>query len=287
MLWDPMNAWPKGRRWLWVILAAYSHVYSRDRVFSGTFGRAMAKGWIFFRDGPRQRITKSGLPIYTDLGDSVERYLGWRMPAGPMTLQVNGHPPASVLLVLPLGMVNYQDAVLIWNLVSLAALAGSIWLVGRELRIRVSLWSLAPMVALVLLCAPLSSQLYHGQWNLVILLMVTGVWIAARRDRPSWAGGLLGLATAIKLFPGFLFLYFVLRRDWRSVFAGLIAFLVVNGVTAALFGSETYRAYVVEVAPGLNRFQGYWNNASLPGLATKLFNPAPCSDSRPSAKPRA
>ncbi len=188
--------------------------------------------------------------------------------------QVNAHPPTSVLLMLPVARLDYRPALLAWNLASLAMLGASLWIVGRELRISFSAWSIFPALALLLLCRPLVQQLIHGQLNLVLLLLVTGAWAADRRGRPGWAGGLVGTAAAIKLFPGFLFLYFALRRQWAAVLAGVLALILLTGLTAAVLGPETYRAYIQDVLPQLEKFRTSWFNASLVGFWTKLFNPA-------------
>jgi len=117
-------------------------------------------------------------------------------------------------------------------------------------------------------------QLFHGQWNLILLLLVTGAWAAERSGRPAWAGVLLGAATAIKLFPGFLFLYFLARRQWTAVMAGALAFGMLTGLTAALLGPEVYRVYFQELLPKLAPVRSSWYNASLVGFWTRLFDPA-------------
>ena len=67
----------------------------------------------------------------------------------------NAHPPSSVLLALPLARLNYPDAFLAWSLISLAALALSLWIVVRHLGIPFSAWSLAPTLTLLLVCNPI------------------------------------------------------------------------------------------------------------------------------------
>src|SRR5581483_8542829 len=155
-------------------------------------------------------------------------------------------PPTSVLLVAPLGYLDYPNATLVWNLISLAAFAASLWLLVDALQIETPAWSLFPLIALLLLCNPFRQQVYLGQFNLVLLLLCVGVWVAARSEKPWLAGGLLGLATAIKLFPGFLFVYFVLRRQWTVVAAGVMTFIFLTLATVACLGIETYRSYIFE-----------------------------------------
>jgi hypothetical protein len=124
------------------------------------------------------------------------------------------------------------------------------------------------------LCRPLLQQLIHGQLNLVLLLLVTGAWAADRSGRPGWSGVLVGAATAIKLFPGFLFLYFLLRRQWSALVTGAVTLALLTGLTAVVLGPEVYATYLREVVPRLESYRSSWFNASLVGFWTRLFNPA-------------
>jgi hypothetical protein len=279
MLWDPLNAWPKGRRWLWVALTGLVCLTNGPE-FLRSLCPARDRWTDFFQEWASARNYCHGLPIYADHQLAVERHLGYYLDGeGPNIhksadlIKVNAHPPTAVFLALPLAAFDYPDAVLAWNLLSLGALLLSLWLVARALAIPVSAWSGVPLIALLLLCNPFRAQVFYGQLSLVLLLLLTGTWIAHRSNRPIGAGMLLGLAVAIKLFPAFLFVFFVLRRQWKTVASGILTLLVVTAVTAAVLGMESYRIYAGEVVPQVARFRNGWCNASLPGLSTKLFDP--------------
>jgi hypothetical protein len=79
------------------------------------------------------------------------------------------------------------------------------------------------------------------------------------------------LATAIKLFPGFLFVYFVLRREWSAVRAGLFALAAITALTALILGPDCYRTYFLEVMPQTSQWRSEWPNLSLSSLWFKLF----------------
>jgi hypothetical protein len=134
---------------------------------------------------------------------------------------------------------------------------------------------LFPLVTSLLVCTPLIQQVFFAQLNLVILLLLTGTWAADRTRRPILAGALLGAAAVIKLFPGFIFFYFIMRRQWKVVIAGAVAVILLSGVTVAVFGLESYRAYYEEVLPRVAEFRSNWINASLMGFWVKLFDPSP------------
>jgi hypothetical protein len=230
----------------------------------------------FFQEWASARNYRNGLPLYTNHRITIPLYLSTGAkaiaPQG-MAVDVNAHPPTSVLLVLPFAFLRYQDAVLVWNLLSLAMLGVSLALIWHGLRIPLSYWSVFPLVTSLLVCAPLVLQVTLAQLDLVILLMLTGVWTSDRSARPVLAGILTGAAAAIKVFPAFVFLYFIMKRKWKVLIAGAVTVALLTALTAALFGIDAYRAYFTDVLPQLAKFRALWPNASLVGFWTKLFDP--------------
>ena len=230
----------------------------------------------FFQEWASARNYREGLPLYTPHRVTIPRYLGPRISTGEgLMIEVNAHPPTAVLLALPFSLLRYRDAVLAWNLVSLGMLGASLYLLWRGLEIPFTWWSLFPLTTSLILCAPLFMQFSLAQLTLLILLLLTGTWAADRSARPLLAGALLGTATAIKLFPGFMFLYFVVRRKWKVLIAGALSMIVLTGVTASVFGWEPYQAYVLDVLPKVARFRASWRNESLVGFWAKLFEAPP------------
>jgi len=272
-LWDPLNASPKARWWLWLALTALVCAMQGPR-FIQSLRPPRTEGVDFFQEWASARNLFEGQPVYGPTGEALERYLGLRLPDNKqLTIGVNAHPPTSVLLAAPFCVLDYPDAVLAWNLVSLAALGLSLWLVFRQLRVQWSLWGFAPLVTLLLLFGPLRQQVNQGQLNLVLLLLVVGAWASERSGRLGLAGGLVGAAAAIKLYPGFLLVYFLLRKQWCALAAGVITLIALTGLTAAVLGPGAYRSYLREVLPTLDQYRGGWNNCSLVGFFTRLFDP--------------
>jgi alpha-1,2-mannosyltransferase len=239
----------------------------------------------FFQEWGSVRNYLAGQPVYLPQRETYLREIGSAPP--PYLLASNAHPPTSVLLALPLGWLDYPDAVLAWNLLGLLALAVSVFLVVRGLGLRWSWWALLPLAAFLLLCDPFRQQVFQGQLNLVLGLFLTAAWYAGRRGATAWAGVWLGLATACKLFPGFLLVYALYRRQFRTVVAGVATTLLATVLTAALLGVGCYRTYVQEVLPGLEVYRGSGGNLSVIGFWAKLFNPTNTRDfQRPASEER-
>ncbi len=155
------------------------------------------------------------------------------------------YPPLVAWLLTPLAPLPLDVAARIWFCVHLVALGVFAHLVGR-------LTDSAPgWRSGVLWAGVLSANLSQiqgvaiGQWQDVIGAMLAGaVWLAWR-GRDGAAGALLGLATAIKLFPAALLLPFVAERRWRAV-----ASFAAVGVGVALLGPAQHLTYVRDYLVG-------------------------------------
>jgi Glycosyltransferase family 87 len=272
--WDPLGAWPNERGWIWLTAACWLLIL-RGPAFVENLRTTGGRIPDFFQEYASARNWLEGLPIYADHHRTAQRYLHVSLDDKRAHVFANAHPPTSVLFALPFARLDFRDAFFAWNLVSLSALAASLWIVQRQLRIPASPWSVAPLLSLLLLCHPLWEQSRLGQLTLVLLLLFTGAWAAERSGRPGMAGALLGTASAIKLFPAFLFLYFALRGHWRVVAAGLVTIAGLTGLTVFLLGLDSYRSYFLTVLPEIQWFRVGWNNDSFWGFWSRFFDPAP------------
>jgi hypothetical protein len=277
-------AWSPARKALWGLLAALLGplwlwaAWLRLRG-SGGLLQDFAQEWLSARN------YAAGLPVYAPLAESISRHLGSGWQVGLM--DVNAHPPGSVLFCLPWAALDYRSAYLAWLVLSVVALVAAGFLLWREGGLGLSRWALLPALTVLVTSNSWAQELNQGQWNSILLLLIVGAW-AALRGRPDegrpdsgwpkgtrrgeWiGGGLLGLAGALKLYPAFLLLYLVARRRWRGLAAGLGVLLGWNALALLVLGSGAFRAYVFDVLPALARFRDFWPNASLTGLWSKLF----------------
>jgi alpha-1,2-mannosyltransferase len=215
-------------------------------------------------------------PVYADQRESLPRLMALpEVPAGQELewyIIYNAHPPAAVLLALPLGLLSDPWlASALWNVLSTALLvvAGAIlWL---EWRPQLSPWLWLPVAAGLMLYNPFRQQVNQGQLNGVLLMLLTLAWRAWRRNRSVSAGVWLAMATLVKLFPGFLFLLLLARRQWRGLFAGAVTGLGLAALGVLVLGWEAHLDYVEKVLPSVQAFRCGKLNASLPGLWAKLF----------------
>jgi alpha-1,2-mannosyltransferase len=186
-------------------------------------------------------------------------------------IEYNAHPPFSVLLALPLAQLNYPDAVLVWNAISLAAFLVSLVIVVTVLPVPRTLF--LPALASLVFCHPLYGNIYQCQLTLILVLAVTAIWVLERSGRSTTAGLVLGAAAAIKLFPAYLAVYYVARGRHRPLFAVALSFFALTLATAAVLGPDCYCDYVRIVIPRQAQFQSCGYNLSIAGIWHKLFDP--------------
>jgi alpha-1,2-mannosyltransferase len=224
----------------------------------------------FFQDWGSARNYLVGMPVYTHHAMSIPRHLG--VPFDSVTsVDYNAHPPTSVLLAMPLVRLDYPDAVLVWNTISVIAFLASLGIVVAVLPVPRLL--LLPTLALLTFCHPVYGNLYQGQLTLILVLLVTAIWALERSGRSCTAGILLGAAAAIKLFPAYLVVYYAARGRLRPLLAAVLSFLALTLVTALILGLDSYNDYVWIVLPAQARFRSLGYNLSIAGLWHKLFDP--------------
>jgi Glycosyltransferase family 87 len=213
-----------------------------------------------------------GRSIYTRHSESVPRYLADSEGGDEWSVAINAHPPGSVLALLPLGLLPHDEAVLTWNLLSLAMLACAVWVVLGPWGLNCE-WPYWLGAGCTLIAStPLAAQGATAQLNPLLVLLIALSWASERRGKELFAGGLLGLAAGIKLFPAFLLVYFVCTRRWRAVLAagGTMALLHATAVLA--FGSRDVLTYFQQVIPEVNTWRSAWLNCSLAGFWSRLFD---------------
>ena len=143
------------------------------------------------------------------------------------------YPPFFTVLLRPLSTLPFKTASLIWVglnilwlLLSLPLLlilaGGSKWKEGR--------WYL-PIVGFfaLILFSPAQEVLMLGQTTLLLLCLTSSTLVLLRsgnKKRDFLAGLLIGLASAIKIFPALLVVYLIIRRRWFAVMGAAVAFLI-------------------------------------------------------------
>ena len=180
---------------------------------------------------------------------------------------VNLNPPVWTVLISPLGLLEPLTAYRVFVLVSLVVAVGYLAWTVEELRLRPG-WT-AVGVVMLLLSSPLLATLALGQVYPVLALGLVAAWMADRREKQEVSGVALGLVVALKpsLLP--VLLWPIMRRRWRSLVAALVSGAVVTLVGVVVLGPGATFDYVGVLRD--RSVSAYWDNASLPAAAARLF----------------
>lgn len=119
------------------------------------------------------------------------------------------HPPTAFLLALPISWLSWPRAEQAWAVLMVLALLTAVWSVTTSIPAAIA------GGALVLLWPP-------GAWS---IQQLTPIWLLAValafrwRRRPTRAGVVIGLAALTKIMPLLLVVPFLLKRQWKALYA--------------------------------------------------------------------
>lgn len=180
------------------------------------------------------------------------------------------YPPLAAAGFAPLTLVPVAWGQVLWELVSVAALAVALGAVLKLAGIRPTRTEVAAATAVSLLLEPVYHTLFNGQVNLILLALVAvDVWRVSR-GRPG--GGLgVGLAAALKLTPGIFVVLFLLARRTRAAVTAAVTFAACEliGFLAAPGASWLYwTRYFYDTG---RVYPAFVANQSLYGTAIRIF----------------
>jgi alpha-1,2-mannosyltransferase len=179
----------------------------------------------------------------------------------------NLNPPLWILLISPLGLLEPLVAYRVFVLITLVITVGYLAWMADELRLR-SWWAAVGAVMLVL-SSPLLGTLALGQLYPVLALGLVAAWVADRRRKSLVSGCALGLVVALKPSLAPVLLWPLVRRRWGAFGAALVSGATATLVAAAVVGpgaTLNWLRLLSDRSPS-----PYWDNASLPGAAARLF----------------
>jgi hypothetical protein len=187
----------------------------------------------------------------------------------------------SALTILPLSSLSPLQANRCWLVISL----GFVSLTVALMRSLTSLTWRRIGVLTFLAVAPLHNNFLLGQVHvLMLLLLALAAWLYFR-DRPFLCGIVVAAAAAMKIYPAFFLLFFLIKKQWRAA-AGLACGMACAVLLSVrLFGADACRTYFREILPWglrgeiIDPYATAWD--SLNALLRRLFifepelNPAP------------
>ncbi|WP_422746446.1 glycosyltransferase 87 family protein [Mycobacterium sp. WMMD1722] len=149
------------------------------------------------------------------------------------------YPPLAAIVFAPFTWISLEAASIAITGITLALLIVAVTIVLTRLDVappdRVTSepmwlrrgWLAAAIVTFAaVFCEPIEANFDFGQINVVLMTLVIADCVPRRTPWPR--GLLLGLAIALKLTPAVFLLYFLLRRDFRTVLRTVAAVVVLT-----------------------------------------------------------
>lgn len=162
---------------------------------------------------------------------------------GRMSERFSMNPPTTALILLPLAWLDLTRARIVWQLLNLALLLATLWLLASSLRVPVSVGSIL-FGAFVFVFPPLLENFRVGQVYVLLLFMFALVLWSETHGRAYLGGVALGVALSFK--PGGipLLLLLIVRQRWRAVLAALGMTIALAAASFGVFGTAGWFAFV-------------------------------------------
>jgi alpha-1,2-mannosyltransferase len=182
------------------------------------------------------------------------------------------YPPFAALTFIPLTLLGYAAANWLLTAVTIVSVAATLrcfaacTAAGAGARMRRLLpWALPA----ALLLEPIRSTLTYGQINALVMALVA---VDCLTPAPRWPRGAgVGIAAALKLTPGVFLLFFLLRRDLRSVVRAGLSFAACTGAGFVLAPHDSLRYWTaIAYQPARVGAIAYAANQSMLGSLARL-----------------
>jgi len=195
--------------------------------------------FVYFAGAERLR---AGLSLYQE-GTTVT----------PIDNQYLYPPPIAIFcLIFPTLVAGWWG----WNLISVLALGLAMVIVVRELNLKdvitTPFWRYVSFIA-ILLFPPLINHLTWGQLQLILLALLTGAWYCLRHNRDTWAGVLLGVSIALKLYPAICLLPLIVQRRWWAAGVACLSSFSIMALSFWLVGWDQLGIFINQVLPAVNQ----------------------------------
>lgn len=211
----------------------------------------------------------------TDLG--VYLRAGWAVRTGADLYRVtcdNGwhyvYPPAFAVLMTPLAdapageprqwMLPYPVSVAIWTLLNVAVVWWTVHTFARftlpDTKPGTRRWWYARLIPIYVCLGGVGFTISHGQVNVLVVGLLAGMFAASAAGRTAKAGAWLAAAITLKVIPGVLLIYPLVRREFGAV-RGLAFGLTAGLVLVPVFGLGVSRT--------VSAYQSFVNRILLPG----------------------
>jgi len=162
------------------------------------------------------------------------------------------YPPTTLLFLLFLPLFSQSTASLVLLFVSIVSLLGSLYLLSKMFFKPAQKWLVFFLSsALFIQFFPTKFTLTLGQINLIILFLMVFAFYFYQKKKDILSGFFLGIATLIKIFPGFLILFFLKEKKWKTIISFLATCFLGFLLTVLIFKPDLLFNYFGQIGGNL------------------------------------
>ncbi|MEV4197529.1 glycosyltransferase 87 family protein [Micromonospora globbae] len=187
------------------------------------------------------------------------------------------YPPFSGLLLRPFALIPLGATVTVFTVLTGVAVVVTTWWLVRPLADRHGLprvFTVTVAVLLVLAVESTRETITFGQINMFLVVLILADLLFAVPGSRRWAGVGVGLATALKLFPGIFIVYLLASRRWWAAAVASATAAAATLLAAAVAPGDSWRFWTHELwATDRVGRTDYTGNQSLFGLLSRITAP--------------
>ncbi|MGA2911540.1 MAG: glycosyltransferase 87 family protein [Candidatus Levyibacteriota bacterium] len=181
------------------------------------------------------------------------------------------YPPLALVIFRTLNSLPFVLIEKVWTMLSLVSLFASVYLIFKLYKSRIISTLGFLILGLVCWSFPVKFTLGMGQINnFILLIFVAAIYFFNKKNYLS--AFLLSLSFAVKLFPAFLILQFIVMKKWKFLFAFIISLALLSGFAFILIGTKVnlyfYQHFLITLLTGWKT--AYYNQA-LTGFVGRSF----------------
>ena len=180
--------------------------------------------------------------------------------------------PFVAVLLYPLSGDNLLESVLIFRGISVFAYVLAVFILSKAAHLTPDDGTLAYGLFWLLAFGwePMFDSIGLGQLNEWLLLCLAVAYGAQQRRYDGLQGASIGIAMAMKLIPGLVLAYWVLRGRRRPAIIALMTAGLILIVTGLVVPLNDCVAFVRDILPAISRGSSYHYNQTLNGVGMRL-----------------
>jgi hypothetical protein len=182
-----------------------------------------------------------------------------------------GHPPTAPFWFLLFTDFTHPRLGFALAVLALGLLLSSVHWCVRELAFPCPLATTALLFVLLWRLPGVQLHLSVVQISIPIAACSVLAWVLLRRGQDALGGVALGVACTLKLFPGVLVMFLLLRGRLRAVVAAAATWGLVAGVMSWRFGWRAWPQFFEQQGPIAKNWIADAHNASLHGAIRRAF----------------